>query len=73
MTIGDLYSAGIELQGDDIRVKIWNDKKEVFTFDENLNEMKADCSEIQTKEIRYMYVEDGKLVIELEVEYEEEE
>ncbi len=68
MTIDEIVSNGIEIQGDNIRVKIWSNSKEQYVFDMNLNNIPVDNPEICVRTVKYIYAYAGNLVIELESE-----
>lgn len=68
MTISEMAASGIEIQGDDIRVKIWSNSREKYVFDMNLNDIPVDNPEICVRPVKYIYAYAGNLVIELESE-----
>ena len=68
MTICEMVADGIEIQGDDIRLRTWSHSKERYIYDENLNEVPADSPMICERAVKYIYTDKGKLVIELESE-----
>lgn len=69
MTVGEMVSNGIELQGGDIRLTVWSASKEKYIFNENLNEVSVYAPEICELNVRYIYADkNARLVIELESE-----
>lgn len=68
MTIGEMVGYGIEFQSDDVRVRIWSHSRERYIFDEDLNEIPVDAPAICEQQVKYIYTDKGKLVIELESE-----
>lgn len=69
MTVGEMVSNGIEFQGSDIRLMVWSNSEERYTFDRNLNDVSVDAPEICELEVRYIFADSqGELVIELEGE-----
>lgn len=70
MTIQEMLRCGIEIQGEGIRVRVWSSNEDRYIFDEDFDELEYQHPALCGRDIRYIYVENGKLVIELESAYE---
>lgn len=70
MTIQEMLQCGIEIQGEEIRVKVWDCDEDRYVFDEALDKLECQHPAICNRDIRYVYAENGRLVIELESAYE---
>lgn len=66
MTIGDLLDAGIQIQGHEIQVKMWNDRLCGYDMLHHSMEELTGVSEIVLDlEVTYIYAQNKTLVIEV--------
>lgn len=66
MTIQDLLEQGVMVQGDSIRVSYYDyDKEELTTLCECENDLFSAPYDVRKREIKFIYVKDGALMIEV--------